>query len=47
VEVSAAAEPPTTVEVEVVRPDGSRLRITYQNPTPALAPLLQTFLEHR
>ena len=47
VEVSAAAEPPATVEVEVVRPDGSRLRITYHGTTPVLAPLLQTFLEYR
>jgi len=47
VEVRAAAEPPATVAVEVVRPDGSRLRITYHDTTPALASLLQTFLEHR
>ncbi len=47
VEVRAAAKPPATVEVEVVRPDGSRLRITYHDTTPALASLLQTFLEYR
>lgn len=47
VEVRAATESPATVEVEVVRPDGSRLQITYHHTTPALASLLQTFLEHR
>jgi hypothetical protein len=46
VEVSAAWRPPTT-EVEVQRPDGTRLRITYSEAAPALAPLLQTFLEIR
>jgi hypothetical protein len=44
VEVSAAWRLPTT-EVEVQRPDGTRLRITYNEAAPALAPLLQTFLE--
>jgi hypothetical protein len=47
VEVTAAAERPPTAEVEVARPDGTRLRITYHDAAPALAPLLQTFLEHR
>ena len=46
VEVAAAWRPPTT-EVEVQRPDGTRLRITYSDASPALVPLLQTFLEHR
>ena len=32
-------------EVEVQRPDGARLRITYSDASPALAPLLQTFLD--
>ena len=36
-----------TAEVEVQRPDGTRLRITYSEPSPVLAPLLQTFLEAR
>jgi len=31
-------------EVEVQRPDGTRLRITYRDAAPALVPLLQTFL---
>jgi hypothetical protein len=43
VEVTAAGQP--AAEVEVSRPDGTRLRITYHDATPALAPLLQTFLE--
>jgi hypothetical protein len=47
VEVTARAEPPPTTEVEVHRPDGTRLRISYSEASPALAPLLQTFLEHR
>ena len=46
VEVAAAWRPPTT-EVEVQRPDGTRLRITYNEASPALVPLLQTFLEIR
>jgi len=46
VEVAAAWRPPTT-EVEVQRPDGTRLRITYSEPSPTLTPLLQTFLETR
>jgi hypothetical protein len=36
-----------TAEVEVQRPDGTRLRILYSEAAPALAPLLQTFLESR
>ena len=44
VEVTAA-EPPATAEVEVSRPDGARLRITYHAAAPALASLVQTFLE--
>jgi transposase-like protein len=46
VEVTAAWRTPTT-EVEVQRTDGTRLRITYSEASPALAPLLQTFLESR
>jgi hypothetical protein len=46
-EVTAETRRAATAEVEVARPDGTRLRITYHDPTPALAPLLQTFLEHR
>jgi transposase-like protein len=46
VEVTAAWRTPTT-EVEVQRTDGARLRITYSEASPALAPLLQTFLESR
>ena len=44
VEVAAAWRSPTT-EVEIQRPDGMRLRITYSDASPALVPLLQTFLE--
>jgi hypothetical protein len=40
-----AAEPPATAEVEVSRPDGARLRITYPTTASVLASLLQTFLE--
>jgi hypothetical protein len=46
VEVAAAWRSPTT-EVEIQRPDGTRLRITYSDASPVLAPLLQTFLEFR
>jgi len=46
VEVAAAWRTPTT-EVEVQRPDGTRLRITYSGAAPTLVPLLQTFLEPR
>ena len=44
VEVAAAWRTPAT-EVEVQRPDGMRLRITYSDSSPALVPLLQTFLD--
>jgi hypothetical protein len=47
VEVCATTARPATAEVEVVRPDGTRLRILYHDVTPALAPLLDTFLEPR
>ena len=47
VEVTAASGPAGTVAGEVQRPDGARLRITYSESAPALAPLLQTFLEVR
>ena len=46
VEVAAAWRSPAT-EVEIQRPDGMRLRITYSDSSPALASLLQTFLESR
>ncbi len=36
-----------TAEVEVQRTDGQRLRLTSYEATPALAPLLRTFLESR
>ena len=47
VEVTAATGSPATAEVEVSRSDGTRLRITYHATAPALASLLQTFLESR
>jgi hypothetical protein len=47
VEVTTEAMRVVTTEVEVQRPDGTRLRITYHDAAPALTPLLQTFLEHR
>jgi hypothetical protein len=47
VEVTSAAGPAGPVAVEVQRPDGARLRITYSESAPALAPLLQTFLAGR
>ena len=47
VEVQAPAWRTPTAEVEVQRADGTRLRITYSESSPALAPLLQTFLESR
>lgn len=43
VEVAAAWRSPTA-EVEVQRPDGTRMRITYSEAAPALVPFLQTFL---
>jgi transposase-like protein len=46
VEVAPAWRTSAT-EVEVHRPDGVRLRITYSDSSPALVPLLQTFLESR
>jgi hypothetical protein len=46
VEVAPAWRSPTT-EVEIQRPDGTRLRIAYSEAAPALVPLLQTFLESR
>ena len=46
VEVAAAWRTPAT-EVEIQRPDGARLRITYSDAALALVPLLQTFLESR
>jgi hypothetical protein len=47
VEVTPPAWRAPTAEVEVQRADGARLRITYSETTPALAPLLQTFLASR
>jgi hypothetical protein len=47
VEVTAAAGSPATAEAEVQRPDGTRLHIAYHDAVPSLAPLRQTFLEHR
>jgi hypothetical protein len=46
VEVGAAWRSPTT-EVEIQRPDGTRLRITYSEGSPSLVPVVQTFLESR
>ncbi len=46
VEVTPTWRTPTT-EVEIQRPDGARLRIMYSDPSPALVPVLQTFLESR
>jgi len=45
VEVAALRNP--TTEVEIQRPDGTRVRITYNDAAPALVPLLQPFLESR
>ena len=44
-DVAHAVGRPATAEVEVQRPDGTRLRITSQAAVPALASLLRTFLE--
>lgn len=46
VEMNAAWRAPTA-EVEVQRADGARMRLTYSEANPVLAPLLQTFLESR
>jgi hypothetical protein len=46
VEVSTPWRYPTA-EVEVQRPDGTRLRITYNETSPTFTALLQTFLESR
>jgi hypothetical protein len=47
VEVSLGTRRPATTEVEIQRPDGARLRITYRETAPALAALVQAFLESR
>jgi hypothetical protein len=47
VEVSLGARRAATTEVEIQRPDGMRLRVTYCDTVPALASLVQTFLEPR
>ena len=44
VEVAPAWRSPTTA-VEIQRPDGARLRISYSDAAPALVPLVQTFLD--
>jgi hypothetical protein len=44
VEVAPAWRTPST-EVEILRPDGTRFRITYHDAAPTLVPLLHTFLE--
>jgi transposase-like protein len=44
VEVAPSWRTPAT-EVEIHRPDGTRLRISYSDAAPALVPLLQTFLD--
>jgi hypothetical protein len=44
VEVAPSWRTPAT-EVEIQRPDGTRLRITYSDTSPTLVPLLQTFLD--
>lgn len=44
VEVAAPWRTPAT-EVEVQRPDGTRLRIIYSDAAPTLVPLLPTFLD--
>jgi hypothetical protein len=46
VEVTRAPTVPTT-EVELQRPDGARLHITYRDTAPGLAALVQLFLEPR
>ena len=45
VEVSLGAHRSAPAEVEIQRPDGTRLRITYRDTAPGLAALVQTFLE--
>lgn len=47
VEVSLGPRRPAATEVEIQRPDGARLRITYGDAAPALASLVQAFLEPR
>ncbi len=47
VEVSLGTRRPATTEVEIQRPDGTRLRIMCSDPASALASLVQTFLEPR
>jgi hypothetical protein len=46
VEVSLGAHRPATAAVEIPRPGGTRLRITYRDTAPGLAALGQTLLEH-
>jgi hypothetical protein len=47
VEVTTPPWRASTVAVEVQRPDGMLLRSSYSESAPALAPLLQAFLEGR
>jgi hypothetical protein len=47
VEVTPELRGVPTTEVELQRPDGTRLRITYHDAAPALGSLLHVFLEAR
>jgi hypothetical protein len=47
VEVSLGARCAATTEVEIQRPDGTRLRITFHDTAPALTSLVHIFLEPR
>jgi hypothetical protein len=47
VEVTPEPQLRGTTAVEIQRPDGSRLRITYGDAAPALGALVQAFLEVR
>jgi|SRR3954451_1558212 len=47
VEVTPEPRRAALTEVELQRPDGTRLRITYHDVAPPMAPLLQAFLEAR
>ena len=47
VEVTPEPRPLAATAVEIQRPDGTRLRITYGDTAPALVSLVQAFLEPR
>ncbi len=47
VEVTPEPRPVAATEVEIQRPDGTCLRITYGDTAPALVSLVQAFLEPR